>query len=643
MRTTWIIVALLGLTFLFLMTGAARVQEAALKQARRSDEDMFKDVMTRLVNTELLRSSYPAKYAFPPKYLIKPDSAKEMNAYASVHPKLGAEMDPDTRKMRPVALITQGYMREIVKGDEGILAAIMGHELAHLTKGHLEAYLGDTSLVLFAFKRDHEVEADLEGMRFAEAAGFPYKDGIQSAIREMKLQRFTSFENLQGTHPSWEERLSHLDRNRSKLWAASAAYQNGFLFLRLEQYQSAKQCFEAVTKGFPDCPEAWANLGYAQLMHYCDGLESTDLRRYKIGQIVAGAFYARPKGLAPTRGIDDKLWKASVEALNKAVEINPKLSLPHANLGIAYLLHPEGTDAAQADRHFGQALKLLGPDAASHDLADAAVLVNAGVADLALGKKSEALQKFQSAEGISRKALPGSLMTTLQDALLFNQALVAASGNQDDRGRAFTLASTYLGLSSPGSAWYPLAYQLYAKLGKELGREVQPIDRFSRPSPNATLRAVTSVKLADDLVLTLDEPASPALARLGVTNAAGVPIHSKSKIKRLLSVRPDMDVLAGDKILAVFLTGPRSPALTLQGKGLTGKAGTLRVGMTEQEVSKILKGHFLEPVRSVDNPGVTYQFYPYLGVGVRLSGGRVSELVVAQVPMQVSDRGRLLP
>ena len=67
-----------------------------------------------------------------------------------------------------------------------------------------------------------------------------------------------------------------------------SAFQNGFLFLELEQYLAARQCFQAVVAEFPDCYEAWANLGYAQLMQYCDGLDADDLRQFGIGQIVAG-------------------------------------------------------------------------------------------------------------------------------------------------------------------------------------------------------------------------------------------------------------------------------------------------------------------------------------------------------------------
>ena len=120
-----------------------------------------------------------------------------------------------------------------------------------------------------------------------------------------------------------------IDRDQSKLWSAMTAFQNGNIFLELEQYASAVQCFKAVTTEFPDCYEGWANLGYARLMLYCDGLDADDLRRIGIGQIVTGGFYSRPDSLESiVRGGGDKLWKDAEKALIRALSLKPDLMLP---------------------------------------------------------------------------------------------------------------------------------------------------------------------------------------------------------------------------------------------------------------------------------------------------------------------------
>ena len=104
---------------------------------------------------------------------------------------------------------------------------------------------------------------------------------------------------------------------------------------------------------FPDCGEGWANLGYARLMQYCDAQEPKDIRKFGIGPIVAGCFYARPAELAPVRGDEDELWKKAVANLEKAVEHDPKFFIPFANLGLAYLVNGNVPDRhAKADEHF---------------------------------------------------------------------------------------------------------------------------------------------------------------------------------------------------------------------------------------------------------------------------------------------------
>jgi len=140
-----------------------------------ADEKLFRKVMARILSTDLARKEYPDKYVWPPKHFIKPDSVKELNAYATASEKLGAEFDSASGKIRPVVMITEGYLKNVVKGNENVLAAIMGHEFAHLTRDHVGGRKGETLLLLLAFSRDDEIEADLDGVRYAVAAGYPYK------------------------------------------------------------------------------------------------------------------------------------------------------------------------------------------------------------------------------------------------------------------------------------------------------------------------------------------------------------------------------------------------------------------------------------------------------------------------------------
>jgi tetratricopeptide (TPR) repeat protein len=624
----WILAASLTATWLF-PTTAARAGEA-------DDAKLFDKVMQRLLSTDQVHRRYPAKYAWPPKYFVKPESAKEVNAYASAHKSHGAVVDERSGKVRPVVMVTEGMLARIIEGDENSLAVIMGHELAHLSKDHVGGRTGETALLLLAFSRDQEIEADVEGLRFAIAAGYPYKVGVSKAIQAMrKRTKISSFEGLHSSHPSWEDRLVFLDREQAQLWSAMSAFQNGFLFLELEQYVSARQCFRAVLNEFPDCHEAWANLGYAQLMQYCDGLDPEDLRRLGIGQIVAGAFYTRPASLeSAVRGINEKLWNDAVKSLHRALEIKSDLCLPRASLGLAYLVHPEGTKAKEASKWFGEALVAMktDPGMAKNPVARAAVLVNAGVADLARDDTGSTEQKFKQAfelVGLESKAL----VVPLEDAIIYNQSLfLSTSPEKEKRQRAFKLLELYLARSSPGSNWWPLAFDRYRKLAEDLGLSARDRDDLAARKGPAAMRLVSSVAVGSDAVA-LSEPMSAAVKTLGGDAGVPVPLFPGSKVLRWHFAERGIDVLGKDRVLAIYLRTDKAPPVEIKQAGLATKARQLRVGMTQDEAMEVLKGQPADwSRRSIDEPGVQYVSYPELGLAVRYLRQTVYEIAIAQVP-----------
>jgi Zn-dependent protease with chaperone function len=183
-----------ALCYGWLVVGPVSAQET-------TDEQLFQKVMNRLMKTDLFVREYPSKFVYPPKTFIKPKSLKELNAYATASKAYGAIVDDKTGKIQPAVMITEGYLKVIVKGDENSLGVIMGHELAHLTKEHVVNRPGETGLLMLSFSRDHEIEADLDGVRYAVAAGYPYKAGFASAIREMR-----AIASIEWTKPAVESR-----------------------------------------------------------------------------------------------------------------------------------------------------------------------------------------------------------------------------------------------------------------------------------------------------------------------------------------------------------------------------------------------------------------------------------------------------
>lgn len=601
-----------------------------------SDKKMFERVMSRLLTTDIVAREYPNKYLWPPRHQIMPDSDKIVNAFASASEAVGAQFDEKANKMRPIVTVTQGMLREIIKGDENSLAVIMGHELAHLCKDHVAGRKGDTPLLFLAFGREQEVEADLNGLRYAIAAGYPYRTGVASAINAMRKQgRLTSFEGLSSTHPTWEERLAILDREQPKLWSSMCAFRNGYLFLDLEQYLAAQQCFKAVLAEFPDCHEAWANLGYAQLMRYCDGLDTDDVRQYGIGPIAVGGFYARPASLeSKVRGIDEKLWQDAVKALNKAVALKPEQALPRANLGVAYLVHPEGKQVKKAVQYFREALQRVerDPEARGDLLIHLSILVNAATADLAQGNVEAARKKFDEASTTRGQLRLSRALPSFEDALLYNEAAVdAQSADKDSKLKAYEALTLYLKHASPDSAWWPLGYEHYVKLAKETGQPALNREKLAQGKKGAQRRLLVSITSGKDTIH-LAQPTKDATARLG-KGAVEQPLFPGSRIARWRSAERGIDLLAKDRVLAIFLTNSKAPPVLLQGRGTGSKGSELHVGMSDRAAEDILKDQYAEKGRqAIADPNVEFFFYPNLGLGVRYENHVVKELAIAQVP-----------
>jgi tetratricopeptide (TPR) repeat protein len=598
---------------------------------------LFKEVLERLLATDRVRKNYPAEYVWPPRVYIQPHSAKIDNAFAGVY-----DRDRATGKWRVRAVITEGYLNKVVQEDPDRLAAVMGHELAHVTRRHIRNVIV-RDLAGLSLSRDQEIEADLEGAQIAVAAGYSYRRGVRAAVRAFQLYGYSNFEGVRSTHPAWVERLALLDREQAKLWRAMAAFQNGHFFLHAEQYEAAERCFAHVVEEFPDCAEAWANLGYARLMQYCDELDTQDLRGYGIAQFAAGGFYARPEGMGGLRG-DGRKWHQAVRALETALLRDGKVVLARANLGLAYLVHPDGkAHAAEALEYFRAAAKDGGKGLTG--LSEAAFLVNYGVAELAAGRREEAAARWR----LARKALPPqgpALRGQLLWALLYNEAALDAAGDRDARARALRGLEEYLGLASPDSTWWALAHEQYLKLAGELG--VTPLTRqqLANRLGGRPLRVVASVELAPGKLLTVGDRAAAALKLLGQGAGAGVPVYPRARARRYVGVAPDVDLLADHLVLAIFLTGDKAPPVTVQARGPGAARRQLRVGMSLRELREALKdqapadgdGYY------VVDPGVRYVFWPALGLGVRLDEDRVVEIAVTQVARQsAAEPGRATP
>jgi hypothetical protein len=419
-----------------------------------------------------------------------------------------------------------------------------------------------------------------------------------------------------------------MDAAQASLWRAMSAFDNGVYLLLIEQYDLAEQAFRAVTRAFPDSYEAWANLGYAQLMRYADALSSEDVRSFKIGQIMVGGFYERSGSLqAKVRGIDAELWFEAVRSLSEASRLNPNLTLVKANLGVAELVRPRDRDLARAIGYLEAAARQALADRAVSDPAVVSIFSNLTVAYTAAGWKSEAADAFNDALDLSRSIRtpqPQAWVTLLYN----NTALLASSTNRNDRMAGFRDVTRYLSAASRSSAWWPQAYETYTKLCAEFAVEPKPADSFSRG--DGPLRPVTSVQLVSGGSVTLGEPMRDARTRLGAGEE--FPVVSAANVLRVKYPARGVDIIGSDQIIAMIAYGPAAPPVRIRASGTGSRSNDIRIGMRRQDLDRILGGSEAE-LATLTEPGVAYEFYPEVGLAVRFrTGGIIDELVVAQLP-----------
>jgi hypothetical protein len=585
-----------------------------------------RDLVAR-VSQRLLAVTEPvAGLAWPPTFEIADED--KVNAFATA----SVAGDGPAARVVPRVVVYRGMLTLVVQGDPDRLAFILGHELGHVVLRHVaRPPRGKTTFLQYTFNRDQELAADKKGLELALKAGYSYPKTLAAIRRAIEVGlAYSSFEGLSATHPSWRDRLTLLDKERASLWRAMSAFHNGSYFLLCEQYVAAEKCFRAATKEFPDCYEAWADLGYALLMQYCDALRSEDLRGLDLGQVVVGGFYRRPRSLeVQVRGPDHDLWLDAVGALREALRLQPNSALAKANLGVAYLVHPDGKNVRQARRYLQDAADKIAADKALDPMMRAAVLINAGVADLAGDQPAASTRRFEEALAAEGGSTDAGLAPALAGALLYNRALVLAASREQDKQRdAEDQLERYLRRTSPASAWWPLGYERYEKLCRALGLPAKSREELARKGL-AGLRLVSAVKLASGTTVAVGQPLGGMRDKLG--KAEEVPVVGGTNLVRLRYPAHGVECLATDQVLAICLSGEKAPALPLRGRGLGGETRIVRVGMTKAELDEALENEDYE-FRQLDDPTVNYRFYPALGLAVRVHEGKVRELVVAQVP-----------
>lgn len=568
----------------------------------------------------------PTGMSWPPELQIV--DKDEINAFATVR-KDGQGID------HPVVVCYSGLIDRAVEGNPDRIAFVLGHELGHHVLGHTITTKGSTAFLQTTFSREQEIAADQKGMELALRAGYSYQGGLSVIRKFMDLGlNYSSFEGLGYDHPSWVDRVTLLDKDQAKLWRAMSSFDNGVYFLLVQNYPLAERAFRQVTKDFPGSYEAWANLGYSLLMQYADSLDTEDLRHFDVGQIVTGGFYRRPKSLeSQVRGINEEVWWDAVGALRESIRLEPDLSLPKANLGIAYLLRPAGKDAGKAAQFLEEASELAGKDTSLDPVSRLAEQINLAVAYQSEGSTVQAMGALDRVDASLKQASPGSLpgSSLLSDALAYNHAFfLAQSSDNRNQHLAIEELESYLRHTGPALAWWPLAYQRYTELCKK--SDIAPRSREELLTQTAPHFRPVAALAVNNVQVALGDNLEQARIKLGETSSS-IPVIRGTNLRMLDYSNRGIKVLATDEVLAIFLAGSTAPVLNLREMGLGTKNTVLRIGMTNAELDRVM-GDSDYDFRQLVDPDLNYRFYPDIGIATLSKNGKVTELVIVQIPKQ---------
>ena len=590
-------------------------------QIRQSDDALAREVFKRLLDVAPPQTRIP----WPPILVIA--DTEEINAYASIEKKGDL--------IQPVVVCDNGLLQKVVEGDQDRVAYVLGHELAHHILGHTQIPERDTNFLRATFGRTQELDADREGMELAAKAGFSFSGGLSAMRKMIDLGlNYSSFEGLSSDHPSWYDRIAKLDKDQASIWRSLSSFQDGNYFLVVQNYELAQRAFRQVTRVFPDAYEAWANLGYAMLMEYADSLEEADLQRFDVGQIVTGGFYRRSKSLeARVRGVNEELWWDAVGALREAIRLNPNLSLPRANLGIAYLFRPAGKDPGKAAQYLEEATNLAPLDPSLDPVARLAENTNLAVAHFAAGDDIKASEELSEVDRALRAsdAQWSSALSSVNSALVYNQAfLLARSADKGKQKLAFDDLERYLRTSDPSCMWWATAYNKYVDLSKMFGVSPQSASLIHGDS-NTRFRPVTELVL-DSSHIPLGEQISLALTSLGGSPVVK-PVIPNTNLLRYDFVQRGISLIGVDEVLAIVLAGESAPALSLREIGLGNRAHTIHVGMSTTELDALMQDADYD-FRQLTDPETNYRFYKDVGIAVLIRNGVVAEVVISQIPKE---------
>ncbi|MFO0824643.1 MAG: hypothetical protein U0792_16255 [Gemmataceae bacterium] len=459
-------------------------------------------------------------------------------------------------KPTPYVTLTRGFLAAHAQEPDA-LALLIGRELARLHLG-LAPPKGEPR------SDATDADADLFAVKLVLQSGYSVSRGLRALQKHPDKAR-----------PAWVDRIAKLlEKPDESLLRSMAAFQNGLLFLAIEDHTTAIVCFEAVTREFPQSHEAWANLGFARLRCHSDQFPAADMPGHVLG------LSHSIRTAVVLRCVDWKRWYDAMGAFKEAERLKPGQPLVLANMGLGYLLAPSGPEIADAEKyllaarkaHQGQPTALAG---------EVELLVNLAVARLASKKPIEALKLLDEAAALAAK-LPAGPPAQFTRAITFNRALAFSDGNPSYAARLFL---RFLETTPRYDPWWSDGYERYLKLCEKLQWNPRSRDELRKPEPQ---QAQVAILASGKIVKPGDDP-DELLSRLGKPSQK-TPVTPRVSLLRARFASHGIEVVITDEVLLVVLISKKAGVPWPRTHPCGRPAGDLRVGMSREQVEALPGG-----------------------------------------------------
>jgi tetratricopeptide (TPR) repeat protein len=311
--------------------------------------------------------------------------------------------------------------------------------------------------------------------------------------------------------------------------------------------------------------------------------------------------------------------------------LKPELSLPKANLGVAYLFRPAGKDPGKAAQFLEEASQLAQRDSFLDPVSRLAEDINLAVAYAALGDPEKAMATLSEVETSLEKDESNSRGgdMALSNALAYNHAFLLAQSPDGQRQQlAIGELESYLRNTDSSLSWWQLAYQRYNTLCKQSGA-VPKTENELLSQTTVRFRPVADLDVASGQIA-LGQNLIEVKRQLGA-DASSTPVVRGTNVVRVEYPKLGVAVIATDEVLAIVLCSDKASPLNIREMGLGTRSIRLQVGMSNSDLDRLLRDSDYD-FRQLIEPDLNYRFYSDLGLAVLSQEGKIVELVISQIP-----------